>query len=188
VTTLGQYRGVVADALGHYNTAGRPGEVFYRANLPRVGLADTAAITSAVMTSVPVWLEAGDTVTNLTFISAGTGAGTPTHWWFALYSSASTPALMAQSADQLTGAWAADTAKTVALSTPQKITTSGIYRAAITVVATTVPTLVGTVGAKSVLAGEVDLAQTSGTGLTGTAPATIATPAFSRIVPLVIVT
>ncbi|NUS78468.1 MAG: hypothetical protein HOV70_20030 [Streptomyces sp.] len=183
MTVLGAYRGNVREDLGWVNTAGRP-DVFHRANLPRVGLDDVAALATGVMTSVDLWLNEGDLVTNLSFISAGTAAGTPTNYWFALYDPSG--ALMAQTADQLTAAWAADTVKTLALATAQRITRSGRYKAAINVTATTPPTLVGSVGAKPVLTGEGNLAQTSGSALTGTAPATIATPAFKRQVPLVI--
>lgn len=185
MTVHGAYRGIPRDDLGYLNSAGRP-SVFHRANLPRTGLDDVAALATGVMTSVDLWLNEGDLVTNLTFVSAGTAAGTPTAWWFALYDTAG--ALMAQTADQTTTAWAADTAKTVALATAQRITKSGLYKAAINVTATTPPSLVGTVGAKPVLAGEANLSQTSGSGLTTTAPATIATPAFKRQVPLVIAT
>lgn len=188
MTVLGTFRGNPRNELGHFNAVGRPDPevTFHRSNLPRVGLDDVAALTSGVMTSVPIYLLDGDTITNLTFISAGTAAGTPANWWFALYSGAG--ALLAQTADQTSTAWAADTAKTLALATAQKITKSGIYYAAIGVAATTVPTLVGTVGAKPVLTGEGNLSQTSGSSLTTTAPATIATPAFKRQVPLVIAT
>ncbi|MGW4648046.1 hypothetical protein [Kitasatospora sp. NPDC004289] len=188
MTVLGAFRGNVRDDLSWLNTAGRPDptQTFYRANLARVGLDDTAALTTQVMTSVPVYLYEGDLVTNLTFISGGTAAGTPTNYWAALYSPAG--ALLSQSADKTSTAWAADTAVTFALGTAQRITKSGIYYAAIQVKATTVPTLVGTQTAKPVLSGEGNLAQTSGSSLTATAPATIATPAFQRACPLVIVT
>lgn len=188
MTVLGAYRGLVRDDLGWLNSAGRPApdEVFHRANLPRVGLDDVAALATGVMTSVALYLHDGDTVTNLTFVSGATAADTPTNYWVALYSRAGT--LLAQSADQTTGAWAADTAKTLALSAPVKITQSGVYFAAIMVKATATPTLVGTTGAKPVLAGEGNLGQSSGSSLVATAPATIASPAFKRAVPLVIAT
>ncbi|MBP8532359.1 hypothetical protein [Streptomyces sp. MK37H] len=183
MTVHGAYRGIPRDDLGYLNSAGRP-NVFHRANLPRVGLDDVAALATGVMTSADLWLNEGDLVTNLTFISGGTAAATPTAWWFALYDT--TGVLMAQTADQTSTAWAADTVKTVALATAQRITKSGLYKAAINVTAGTVPTLVGTVGAKPVLTGEGNLCQTSGSSLTTTAPATIATPVFKRQVPLAI--
>ncbi|MGH3942499.1 MAG: hypothetical protein ACRDTG_28525 [Pseudonocardiaceae bacterium] len=187
MTVHGAYRGILRDDLGWLNSAGRP-NVFYRANLPRIGLADLAALTTQVMTSVPLWLEEGDLITNLTTISGGTAADTPTNWWYALYSSAATPGLLAQTADQTTTAWAADTVKTLALAAPYRVPVSGLYWAGIHVKATAVPTLIGALGAKPVLPGEPNLAVSSGSGLTTTAPATIATPAFKRMVPLIIAT
>jgi hypothetical protein len=188
VTLLGTFKGNPRNDLGWLNSAGRPDPdvTFHRANLPRVGLDDVATAATGVMCSVALYLQDGDLISNLTFISAGTAAGTPTNHFAALYSGAG--ALLAQSADKLTEAWAADTAKTFALAAAQRITKSGIYYAALSVTASTVPTLVGTVGTKPFLTGEGNLSQTSGSSLTGTAPATIATPAFKRAVPLVIAT
>ncbi|MFG3349503.1 hypothetical protein ACGF1Z_31150 [Streptomyces sp. NPDC048018] len=186
--SLGTFRGIPRNDLGYLNSAGRPDPdgVFHRANLPRVGLDDVPAAATGVMCSVALYLHDGDLISNLTFISGATAAGSPTNQFAALYSGSG--ALMAQSADKTTEAWAADTAKTFALATAQRITKSGVYYAALSVTATTVPTLIGSTGAKPVLTGEGNLAQTSGSGLTATAPATIATPAFKRAVPLVIAT
>lgn len=168
------------------------GAAALRKNLRRVDLqSDVAALATGVMTSAALYLEAGDTVTYLTFVSSSTAAGTPTAWWFALYSSAATPALLAQTANQTTTAWAADTAKTVALATPQVITASGIYYAACMVTATTPPTLAGitldnAVGAGAIITGQKVLACTSGSGLTTTAPATITSSTTVATVPLAI--
>jgi hypothetical protein len=145
------------------------------------------------MTSVALYLEKGDVVTNLTFLSGSTAAGTPTHWWFALYDTSTTPALIAQSADQTSTAWAADTVKTLALSAPHTVTSTGIYYAAVNVTATTPPSLSGVTldnaaGAGAVVTGMSVLAQTSATGLTDTAPSTIASPTTVATVPLCIVT
>lgn len=154
--------------------------------------ADLTALTTQVMTSVALPIDAGTVVTSLTFKSGATAAGTPTNWWFALYSSAATPALLAQSADQLTAAWAANTAITLALATPQLITTAGVYYAACMVKATTPPTLLGAnvalAGAAASIVSSKVLAQTSGSGLTTTAPATIASPTTVATIPLVIAT
>jgi hypothetical protein len=165
----------------------------YRDNMSRLQAGgDLAALTTQVMTAVAIPLQAGDIVTSLTFKSGATAAGTPTNWWFALYDDSATPALLAQSADQTTGAWAATTAKTLALATPQLISRSGIYYAAVMVKATTVPTLVGAsvqaAASAGVLASDKVLAQTSGSALTTTAPATIATPTAVGTVPLALAT
>lgn len=153
---------------------------------------DLSALTTQVMLSVAVPLQPGDVVTNITFVSGATPAGTPTNWWFALYSSASTPALLAQSADQTSTAWAASTVKTLALATAQTITTAGVYYAAIMVKATTPPTLIGVntgvaAAAASILSSKV-LAQTSGSSLTTTAPSTITSATTVANVPLAILT
>ena len=152
--------------------------------------ADTDPLTTQVMLSVAVPLQPGALISNITFKSGATAADTPTNWWFALYDTAG--ALMSQSADQLTAAWAANTVKTLALATPQRITTPGVYYAGIMVKATDLPSLIGkTVGiagaSASILSSKV-LAQTSGSALTGTAPATIATPTTIANVPFVVLT
>lgn len=164
-----------------------------RANLSRSECGgNLAALTTQVMTSVALYLEAGDVVTNLTFCSATTAAGTPTNWWFALYSTAATPALLAQTADQASAAWAANTAKTVALATPYTVPATGIYYAAVMVKATTPPTLLGASlnvnASAAVVTGQKVLASTSGSSLTDTAPATIATPTTVATVPYCVAT
>ncbi|MEU5624281.1 hypothetical protein ACIQHU_01050 [Streptomyces tendae] len=188
MTLLGTFKGNPRNDLGWLNSAGRPDPdvVFHRANLPRVGLDDIPAGATGVMCSVALYLQDGDRISNLTFISGATAGATLTNQIAALYSGAG--ALLAQSTDKTSEAWAADTAKTFALASPVRITKSGIYYAALAIAASTVPTLVGSVGAKPFLTGEGNLAQTSGSGIGATAPATIATPAFKRGVPLVIAT
>jgi len=151
---------------------------------------DTAALTTAVMTSVAIPLNVGEKVTNISFKSGATAADTPLNWWFALYSPAG--ALLAQSADQTTTAWAADTLKTLALATAQDITATGVYYAAIHVKATATPTLIGRTlgraGAAAAILSSKILAQTSGSALTATAPATITAPTAIAAVPLCILT
>jgi hypothetical protein len=192
LATLGATGRVAAAQLSaeQMNLNGSPAGTF-RTNLRRTEAGgNLAALTTQVMTAVALYLEAGDVVTSLTFCSATTAAGTPTNWWFALYSSAATPALLAQSADQASAAWAANTPKTLALAAPYTVPTTGIYYAAVMVKATTPPTLLGATlnvnAAGAVIAGQKVLANTSGSSLTDTAPATIATPTTVATVPLVI--
>lgn len=195
MTQFGMYVGNVRDALVPQELA-RPASpsTFYRSNLSRHGLYDSAgdtgqvALATGVMTSVPIKLIGGDVITNLTFRSGATAAGTPTAWWFALYSTAATPALLLQTADQTTTAWAANTTMTKALSAPYTVPETGIYWAAINVTATTPPTLLGTIGFAPVVTGERNLSQSSGSGLTTTAPGTIATPAVKQFIPYVVLT
>lgn len=196
MTLLGGYTRNVRDALAAVEVAmpSSP-DTFYRCNLPsRFGLVDDAgdtghvALTTQVMTSVPVKLYAGDVITNISVRSGATAAGTPTNWWFALYSNAATPALLAQTADQTSTAWAANTTKTVALATAQTITTTGVYWVGIHAKATTVPTLLGALVAPAIATGERNLSVSSGAALTATAPATIASPAAKDFAPYVVLT
>lgn len=149
-----------------------------------------ASLVTAVMTSVAIPLQQGDIVNSLSFLSGATAGGTLTNEWAALYSNAATPALLAQSTT-VTTAWAADTYKTFTLTAPVTITATGIYYAALMVAATTVPTLMGkTVGraaaAGALVTGQAILAQNSGSALTTTAPATIATPTTQAVIPYVL--
>lgn len=198
MTVQGRFLGLVRDELAAASDQARqalagadPTSAFYRANMRRLdATADTGALTTQVMTSVPMYLRRGDVVTNISVRSGATAAGTPTNYWFALYSSAATPALLGQTADQLTAAWGATTNKTLPLASPVTITADGVYWVAIMVKATTVPTLVGasTTASAGITTGEKNLAQTSGSALVATAPATIASPTAAATVPLVILT
>jgi hypothetical protein len=199
VTTHGRYTGIIRNSnVFDQDAQDFPGVDFaaglYRANLRRNQcVSNLSALTSGVMTSVALFLREGDVVTNLTFVSATTAAGTPTAWWFALYDTASTPALLGQTADQTTTAWAANTAMTKALSSPVTISTTGIHYAAVMVAATTAPTLAGValhnaVESGAIITGEKVLARTSGSSLTTTAPSTIASPTTVATIPLVIAT
>lgn len=163
-----------------------------RSSLPR-HMADTdlGALTTQVMLSAAIVLQKDDLVTSLTFRSGGTPAGTPTNWWFALYSAAATPALLGQTADQTSTAWAADEEKTVALAVPQRIAAAGVYYASIMMKATTPISVAGHAVdhaelSTGILTGQKLLAATSGSALTDTAPATIATPTAVVGVPYVI--
>lgn len=196
MTQLGVFSGNVRDALAAVDaTLPASPSTFFRANMPRfAGLYDSAsdtgsvALTTQVMTAVPVKLIAGDVITNISFYAGTTAAGTPTNWWTALYSNATIPALLSQSADQLTGAIAAFGWKTTALAAAQTIPATGYYWAAIMVKATTAPTLIGSILPPPVVTGERNLAVTSGASLTTTATATLATPTVQRFVPYVVLT
>lgn len=164
----------------------------FRSSFPRRHAASTlAALTSGVMTSVALYLEAGDIITSLTAKSVA-AAVTPTSWWLALYGPQATPALIGQTADQGSAAWGANTTKTLPLGSPYAVPVTGIYYVGIMVAATTPPTLIGLaslVGATGWwIAGGKALAMTSGSGLTSTAPATIASSSATGSVPYVIAT
>lgn len=171
-------------------TATASGVQVPRPNMTRSDVvSDVAALTTQVMTAVAVALQAGDVITKLACKAGATAAVTPTNWWLALYDINGN--LLAQTADQLTAAIAADATLDVALATPQSITVPGIYYVGIMVKAGTVPTLVGATLARAaastgILAADKALARTSGAALTTTAPATIAAPTAVAAVPLVV--
>lgn len=161
---------------------GSPTNTTFVETMPRLMAGtDNAIGATGVCHATAVPLQAGDVVSNITFITGGTAAGTPTAGFAALYSSAATPALLAQTADFGSTARAANTAYTVALASAVTITTPGIYYVVISFTATTVPTLRGASVGNATVAGAIGLsakvlAQTHGSGVGATAPATIATP------------
>lgn len=195
MSQLGLFTGNVRDALAA-NDAALPASpsTFFRANLPRFGLYDSAsdagqvALAVGVITAVRIKLGSGDVITNISARSGATAANTPTNYWFALYSNASTPALLSQSADQTSTAWAANTTKTLALAAPQTITAPGYYWVAIMVAGTGAPTLLGGIGVAPIVTGEANLSVSSGSGLTTTATATLASPTVKQFVPYVVLT
>lgn len=151
-----------------------------------------AALTTAVMTSVAIPLIAGDVITKMSVISGATALATPAHAWMALYSAAG--ALLGQSTDVPAQALAANTVLTHTFASTIAIPTTGVYFAAICIVATVVPTLIGK-QAGAIVAGQLALntaftfpalCQTSGAALTTTAPATIVTPTNQIVVPYVV--
>jgi hypothetical protein len=192
-STLGRYQFPIADSPVFdtlYNALpGVAQDHVVRSNIPAWACAaDLAATGTGVAIGTRIFLRKGDPVTNLTFVSGATAAGTPTNWWHALFTEAG--ALIAQSADQLTAAWAASTAKKLALSAPYVAPADGWYIAATSMTATTVVSLAGTaplVATASVHTGSKALGFTFGSALAGVAPATTGTLTTVAKCPLVIV-
>lgn len=114
-------------------------ETMPRMTCPEVNTA--APTASGTLFMQAIYLTAGQLISNIAISSATTAAGTPTNYFFALYSAAR--ALRAQSANQTTTAWAANTLKTLAMTTPYLVPTSGLYYIGLMVTATTVPTTKG---------------------------------------------
>lgn len=194
MTTLGRYtRSIMDSSVLDWPYNALPGvdqDTFVRSNIPVYSCtSDLAATGTGVGIGTRIWLRRGDVVTYLTFVSGNTAAGTPTNWWHALYSSAG--ALLAQSADQLTAAWAANTAKKLALSAAYTVLTDGWYIAATSTTATTPQTLIGAAPIVTATAGvhtsSVALGFTFGSAMAGTAPATTGTQTGVAKCPLVIV-
>jgi len=161
---------------------GSPANTTFAETMSRVITVNSGVTIGAtgVEHSTAVPLQFGDLVTNITFVTSGTAAATPTAGYVCLRDV--NGALLAQSADFTTTARAANTAYTVALATPQLITTPGLYYVGISFTAGTVPTLVGTTIGNAATAGAVVtgarvLARTHGSSVGGVAPATSVTPA-----------
>ncbi len=157
--------------------------------------ANTAAISTGVMTSTAVYLTKGTLVTKLAFMSGTTAAaGPPAHAWAALYDTSATPALIGQSTDSTTLTWAARTLNAFTLATPYTVPTTGVYYASL-MVTTTAPTLQTTAATSNLLintganfgTGAYDRCVTSGSSLTSTAPSTIATTTVATTIPYIAV-
>lgn len=178
--TLGRYyEGVLADApafdLPFNALPGVNQGNFVRSNIPAWACtSDLAATGTSVAIGTRIWLRKGDLITNVTFVSGNTAENTPTHRAHALYDPDG--ALLAQTADILTQAWAANTALKLPLSAPVTIDEDGWYILATTTTATTtVNTLLGCapiVTASAALhTGSKPLGFTFGTALAGVFPA-----------------
>jgi hypothetical protein len=200
VTQRGGYQRNIGDLLAYQNSADPASpDTFARRTMDRYGIYDSAsdaghvALATGVMTAVPIFLYAGDLITNVVFVTGATAGATITDSWAALYgigAAAATQLLVAQSTTTGAGALAANTVITKPLTTPFTVPTTGVYHVGINVTAGTIPTLLGTVVAAAVTAlGERALAKTSGSGLTTTAPANLGvTPGVKEFCPYVVLT
>lgn len=117
-----------------------------------------------------IYLTAGQLVSNISISSATTAVSSGTNGFFALYDASRN--LLAQSANYTSEAWAANTIKTKAMTTPYRVPTSGLYYIGLLQVATTIATIKGgTARTGGQLAGQAPILHgTSSTGLTTTLP------------------
>lgn len=104
-----------------------------------LGSTNGTALTTQVATYTPIPLLKGTVITSITYLSATTAATTPLNQLFGIYDKGG--ALLASSADATTAAWAANTAKTLNLSSTYTVPRTDVYYLGILVVATAVPTL-----------------------------------------------
>jgi hypothetical protein len=200
MTVLGRYPLNLADspaldlpyaALPGVSDLDNP-EKLIRTNIPVWACtSDLAATASGVAIGTRVFLRKGDVVSHLAFVAGNTAENGPTHRAHALYDPDG--ALLAQTADQLTAAWAANTAKKLALTAPVTITRDGWHIVATTTTATTtVNTLIGcapivTATAAVVASVSKALGFTFGSALDGVFPATTGTQTGVAKCPLVVV-
>lgn len=112
-------------------------------SIPRILCAEAnlAVLTSGTLFLQAIYLRAGQRVSNISFHSATTALATGTNQFFALYDI--NRALLAQTANATSTAWAANSIATRALTAPYTATYSGLYYVGIMIAATTVPTLKG---------------------------------------------
>lgn len=194
--TLGRYNRPLADSAvfdGPYNDLpGVDQDVFVRSNIPVWACtSDLAATGTSVAIGTRIWLRKGDVITNVEFVAGNTAENTPTHRAHALYDPDG--ALLAQSADQLTAAWAVNTALKLALTAPVTIPKDGWYIVAHTTTATTtVNTLIGcapiATATAAVTAASKALGFTFGSALAGVFPATTGAQTGVAKCPLVVLT
>lgn len=163
---------------GEYSYAGPPSanlgitgalaETMPRETCPEVNT--VAPTASGTLFMQAIYLKAGQLVSNITISSATTAAGTPTAGRVGLYDANRN--LRATSADQTTTAWAANTIKTLAMTTPYRVPTSGLYYIGFYMTAAAVITMKGgTAKTGGQLAAAVPILHgTSSTGLTTTLP------------------
>jgi hypothetical protein len=158
----------------------RPAGRFETTSRLRCGTSSTP--TSGTLYLVPIWLPRGAVISNLTFVSGGTAAVTPTNWWFSLHDSSRKA--LARTADQTTAAWAANTvmtkaiAQTTAGSASSYTTTyTGLHYLGVMVKATTQPSLVGEGSVADVVASVAPGFGGTDTGLS--TPPTVTAGAFT---------
>ncbi len=137
---------------------------------------NTAVLSTGRLSLQAIYLPAGTVVSSISFWSATTAAGTPTNQLFGLYDSSLN--LLRSSSNDTTTAWAANSKKTLALTSTFTTTYSGLYYLGIMVTATTVPTLKGNTAKTGgqLNAAAPSMGGTSTTGLTTALPATAAAP------------
>jgi hypothetical protein len=119
-----------------------------------------------------IYLPAGTTINSISIWSASTAAGTPTNQLFGLYDINLN--LLRSSVNDTTTAWAANSRKTLALTSAFTTTYSGLHYLGLMVTATTVPTLKGntTKNGGQLNAALPTMGGSSTSGLTTALPAT----------------
>lgn len=159
--------GYTAPTRPNLGLTGTIAETIPRELCPEV---NTAVGATGVLFMQAIYLQAGQTISNIILWSATTAAGTPTNYNVGLFDSSRS--LLAQGTNQTTTAWAANTQKTFALTASYRVTASGLYYIGFYMTATTVVTLKGgTAKTGGQLAGGAPILQgTSSTGLTTTMP------------------
>ncbi|MGP8180850.1 MAG: hypothetical protein ACLP1E_08745 [Acidimicrobiales bacterium] len=165
---------------------------------PIVDTASLGGTTSGVMIAVPVPVDLGVTISKVSIIIGATAASTPTHGFAALYSgtTVAAPPLIGQSTDQLTAAMGASARFDYTLTSATTITSAQapygfVWAAVMSTVTTTVAScLTMPCGAAAGNAfrwftnSPLYFSITSGSGLSGTAPATLIEASALTVAPI----
>lgn len=114
-------------------------------------LNNNALLVSQRLHLAPIWLPSGITVTSISFMSVSTALATGNHQIFGLYDNDAgsiaggvARALLRGTTDDTSTAWAANSTKTLNLTSTYVTPTTGRYYVGILVDATTVPTIAST--------------------------------------------
>lgn len=137
---------------------------------------NTSVLSSGRLSLQAIWLPAGVTINSISFWSATTAGATLTNQLFGLYDNNLN--LLRSSVNDTSTAWAANSRKTLSLTSAYTTTYSGLHYLGIMVAATTVPTLKGNTAKTGgqLGAGAPSMGGTSNTGLTTALPGTANAP------------
>jgi hypothetical protein len=137
---------------------------------------NTAVLSSGRLSLQAIWLPANTTINSISFWSATTAGATLTNQLFGLYDNNLN--LLRSSNNDTSTAWAANSKKTLSLTSAFTTTYSGLHYLGIMVAATTVPTLKGNTAKTGGQLGAAapSMGGTSNTGLTTALPATATAP------------
>lgn len=124
----------------------------------------TTALASGTLVLVAADLPGDLLVNNISFVSGSTAAATPTHQWFGLFDASLK--CLAVTSDDTSTAWAANAAKTLAISGGFRTTYAGLHYIGVMVAATTVPSLAGSNSRNAVSGLAPKLCGSSSTGQT----------------------
>jgi hypothetical protein len=135
---------------------------------------NTAVLSSGRLSLQSIWLPAGTVISSISFWSATTALATGTNQLFGLYDVNLN--LLRSSTNDTSTAWAANSKKTLSLTSTFTTTYSGLHYVGVMVAATTVPTLKGNTAKTGGQLGAAlpSMGGTSTTGLTTALPATAA--------------
>jgi len=165
--------------LGEFNESALKATTLYETVMRPTVADEVAALTTATLVLCAIDLPGGMLISNITFVSAATAAGTPVNQWFALYDGNLNK--LAVTADDTTTAWAANTAKTLAISGGYRTQVAGLFYLGCMVKATTLPTLAGISLRSGVASLTPKLCGSSTSGLTNPASAPATATALTTI-------